>query len=471
MPDNQPARPAGRRTDKMHLGVFYWPGGHHVAGWRHPQAETDSPFNYRRCVELAQLAERGKFDLFFLADLVGIRPTDLDAQAGASRAVYFEPLTLLAALSTNTDKIGLVATATTTYNEPYHLARKFASLDLINGGRTGWNLVTSHNQAEAANFSRDTHMAHADRYARAEEFAEIVKGLWDSWDADAIVMDKEAGQYFDPDKLHFLNHRGPQFSVRGPLNVPRSPQGQPVIIQAGSSGPGRELAARTAEVIFTAAETLQEGQAFYTDVKQRMAKYGRSPDHVAVMPGLFPVIGRTKAEAQEKYDYLQSLVTPEVGLFLLQHLLGRDLSMYPLDEPLPDLADHDGAKGRTEVILRTARRDNLTLRQLYLQVAVARGHNIIIGTPDEVADEMEAWFEGHAADGFNILPPVFPTGLEDFVELVVPVLQRRGLFRTEYDSRTLRGHLGLPIPASRHRGSASEAAGIAAAEDAAVAVA
>ena len=457
------------RPDKMHLGVFYWPGGHHVAGWRHPRAETDSPFNYRRCVELAQLAERGKFDLFFLADLVGIRPTQLDAQAGASRAVYFEPLTLLAALSTNTDKIGLVATATTTYNEPYHLARKFASLDLINGGRTGWNLVTSHNQAEAANFSRDTHMAHADRYARAEEFAEIVKGLWNSWEPDAIVMDKEAGQYFDPAKLHFLNHRGANFQVRGPLNVPRSPQGHPVIVQAGSSGPGRELAARTAEVIFTAAETLKEGQAFYADVKERMKKYGRAASEVAVMPGLFPVIGRTKEEAQEKYDHLQSLVQPEVGLFLLQHLLGRDLSMYPLDEPLPELAEHDGAKGRTEVILRTARRDNLTLRQLYLQVAVARGHNIIIGTPEDVADEMEAWFEGYAADGFNILPPVFPTGLEEFVDMVVPVLQRRGLFRTEYEGSTLREHLGLPFPKVLTTASSSESAGIAAAEDAAVA--
>lgn len=455
-----------RRTDKMHLGVFYWPGGHHVAGWRHPAAETDSPFNYKRCLELARLAERGKFDLFFLADLVGIRPTQLEAQSGASRAVYFEPLTLLAALSGGTEHIGLVATATTTYNEPYHLARKFASLDLINGGRTGWNLVTSHNQAEAANFSRDTHMAHADRYERAEEFAEIVKGLWDSWDADAIVMDKAAGRYFDPEKLHFLNHRGKHFSVRGPLNVPRSPQGHPVIIQAGSSGPGRELAARTAEVIFTAAETLADGQAFYSDVKARMAKYGRAPNEVAIMPGLFPMIGSTEAEAQRKYDELQDLVQPEVGLFLLEHLLGRDLSMYALDEPLPDLADHDGAKGRTEVILRQARRDGLTLRQLYLQIAVARGHNIVVGTPEKVADVMEEWFEGHAADGFNLLPPVFPTGLEDFVDHVVPVLQKRGLFRTEYESTTLRGHLGLPFPQTRHASPAGDSAKAAAAEDA-----
>lgn len=442
---------AQRRTDKMKLGVFYWPGGHHVAGWRHPEAETDSPFNYRRCVELARLAERGKFDLFFLADLVGIRPTQLDAQAGAARAVYFEPLTLLSALSVATEKIGLVATATTTYNEPYHLARKFASIDLINGGRTGWNLVTSHNQAEAANFSRETHMAHADRYKRAHEFAEIVKGLWDSWEDDAIVMDKASGRYFDPDKMHFLHHKGEHFSVLGPLNVPRSPQGQPVIVQAGSSGAGRDLAAETAEVIFTAAESLKEGQAFYADVKGRLARHGRKPEHVAIMPGLFPVIGRTESEARETYEQLQSLVQPSVGLFLLQHLLGRDLSEYPLDEPLPELAEHDGAKGRTEVILRTARKQNLTLRQLYLQVAVARGHNIVIGTPSQVADVMEDWFHGHAADGFNILPPVFPTGLQKFVDLVVPELQKRGVFRTDYEATTLRGHLGLPVPAFRKR--------------------
>jgi FMN-dependent oxidoreductase (nitrilotriacetate monooxygenase family) len=309
-------------------------------------------------------------------------------------------------------------------------------------------------------------MAHGDRYARAEEFVEIVRGLWDSWDEGSIVMDKESGRYFDHDGLHFLNHRGENFLVRGPLNVPRSPQGHPVIVQAGSSGPGRELAARTAEVIFTAAETLKDGQAFYSDVKQRMQKYGRAPSDVAIMPGLFPVIGKTEAEAQEKYDYLQSLVQPDVGLFLLEHLLGRDLSMYPLDEPLPDLPEHDGAKGRTEVILRQARRDNLTLRQLYLQVAVARGHNIVIGTPAQIADVMQEWFEGHAADGFNVLPPVFPTGLQEFVDLVVPELQRRGLFRTEYEGKTLRDHLGLPYPKSRHTAAAADSVSVAAAEDA-----
>ncbi|MDQ8731978.1 LLM class flavin-dependent oxidoreductase [Bradyrhizobium sp. LHD-71] len=443
-----------RRDDQIKLGVFYWPGGHHVAAWRHPQAETDSVFDFRRCAELAQLAERGKIDLFFIADLVGIRPENIDAQAGAARAVYFEPLTLLGALSAVTDRIGLVATATTTYNEPYHLARKLASLDLINGGRTGWNLVTSHNQAEAANFGAETHMAHADRYDRATEFAEVVKGLWDSWEDDAIERNKQSGRYFDPAKLHFLNHKGKHFSVRGPLNVPRSPQGHPVLVQAGSSGPGRELAARTAEVIFTAAESIGEGQAFYSDVKERLKKYGRDPQHCCIMPGIFPVISRTQKEAEDKYEYLQSLVQPQVGLFLLQHLLGRDLSAYDPDKPLPDLPEHDGAKGRTEVILRTARKDNLTLRQLYLQIAVARGHTVVIGTPEKVADTMEEWFVGRAADGFNILPPVFPTSLEDFVELVIPELQRRNLFRKDYEGTTLREHLGLPKPEFVKRSSA-----------------
>ena len=438
------------RADKIHLGVFYWPGGHHVAGWRHPEAETDCPFNYRRCVELAQLAERGKFDLFFLADLVGIRPSKIEAQANASRAVYFEPLTLLAALSTATEKVGLVATATTTYNEPYHLARKFASLDLINGGRTGWNLVTSHNQAEAANFNRDTHMAHADRYERADEFVEIVKGLWDSWDDGSFVMDKESGQYFEPGGLHFLNHRGKHFLVRGPLNVPRSPQGHPVIIQAGSSGPGRELAARTAEVIFTAAETLADGQAFYADVKQRMAEI-----RDAAAPR------RHHARPLPRHRPHRSRGAREIRLPAIPR--AARCRPVPARAPARPRPLHVSAR-RTAAGTRRARRRQGPHRShpppgaprqpdpppALPQVAVARGHNIVIGTPEQIADVMQEWFEGHAADGFNILPPVFPTGLQEFVDLVVPELQRRGLFRTEYEGSTLREHLGLPYPKSRH---------------------
>src|SRR3954451_21110057 len=441
------------REDKIHLGVFYWPGGHHVAGWRHPEAETDSPFNYRRCVELAQLAERGKFDLFFLADLVGIRPSKIAAQANASRAVYFEPLTLLAALSTATDKVGLVATATTTYNEPYHLARKFASLDLINSGRTGWNLVPSHNQAEAANFNRDTHMAHADRYERAEEFVKIVKGLWDSWDDGSIVMDKESGRYFDPDGLHFLNHRGKHFLVRGPLNVPRSPQGHPVIVQAGTSDDGMGVAAKYAEVIFGAPLTIEASQSYFKEVKGRARKkFGRNPEHLKVMPGLSVYVGRTAAEANEKFAHQNSLMHPVVAREILSTVLGNvDLTPYDFDGPLPENLPMSNASQSTfKYVTELAKKDKLTMRQIAQVVAGARAKMVVKGTPKQVVDHMEQWFVEEAADGFNIMPPYLPGSLNDFVELVIPELQRRGLFRTEYTGRTLRDNLGLPRPPSRY---------------------
>jgi FMN-dependent oxidoreductase (nitrilotriacetate monooxygenase family) len=435
--------------DMIKMGLFYWPGGHHIAGWRHPEAETDGVHNFRRIAELARTCERGKFHFFFLADLIGIWPRDLPAQSRATRAAYFEPLTLIGALSAVTEKIGFVATASTTYNEPYHIARKFASLDNINGGRTGWNLVTSHAAAEAANFSRDQHAAHGDRYVRAREFAEVVMGLWDSWEDGAILEDKEQGRYFDPDKLHFLNHVGPNFQVRGPLNVPRSPQGRPIIVQAGSSNDGRDLAAATADVIFAATNKIEDGQAFHADIKARTHAKGRNPDHIAVMPGIFPIIGGTEAEAQRKYEELQALVEPEIGLFLLSHLLGTDVSGFNPDKPLPDLPENSGAKGRREVIMGMARREGLTLRELYLKVAVARGHNLVIGTPEQVADVMERWFLENACDGFNLLPPTFPTGLDDFVDGVVPILQQRGLYRTDYVEGTLRDNLGLPYPENR----------------------
>ena len=441
-------------NETMKMGLFYWPGGHHVAGWRHPQAETDGVYNFRRIADLARTCERGKFHFFFLADLIGIWPRDLDAQSRATRAAYFEPLTLLGALSAVTDRIGLVATASTTYNEPYHIARKFASLDNINGGRTGWNLVTSHAAAEAANFSRDEHSAHGDRYARAREFADVVMGLWDSWEEGAILEDKASGRYFDPDKLHFLNHRGDAFQVRGPLNVPRSPQGRPIIVQAGSSDAGRDLAAATADIIFAATNKIEDGQAFYRDVKARVVKHGRDPAHLSVMPGIFPIIGGTESEAHDKFEQLQALVEPDIGLFLLSHLLGHDVSSFDPDLPLPDLPDNSGAKGRREVIMGIARRENLTLRQLYLKIAVARGHNLVIGTPEQVADVMETWFKESACDGFNLLPPTFPTGLDDFVDGVVPILQKRGLYRADYVEGTLRENLGLPYPANSLAGAA-----------------
>jgi alkanesulfonate monooxygenase len=349
-----------------------------------------------------------------------------------------------------TEYIGLVATASTTYNEPYHLARKFASLDHLSCGRVGWNLVTSSTEAEALNFNREKHMEHTLRYERAREFVDVVTKLWDSWEDDAFSRDKESGVYFDPDKLHIPNHKGKHFLVRGPLNIARPPQGYPVIVQAGSSEAGQELAAQTAEVIFTAQQTLAEAQVFYSNVKEKLAKYGRSPEDVKIMPGVFPMIGRTEQEAKEKFDRLQELIDPKVGLGLLAGMLGKvNLSDYPLDEPLPDLPETNLVKSRQKMLFDLARRENLTIRQLYLWVAGARGHWQILGSPKQIADQLEDWFVNGGADGFNIMPPYLPDSLDEFVELVIPELQHRELFRTEYEGRTLRENLGLPRPINK----------------------
>lgn len=435
---------------QLKLGAFFYPTGHHVAAWRHPEAQADAGVNLAHYVEVAQLAERGKFDLFFLADHLSAWPGSIEAQSRMARAEYLEPLTVLSAVAALTSNIGLVATATTTYNEPFHIARKYASLDHISAGRAAWNLVTSSIENEAANFGFDAHLAHAKRYERAREFAQVVTGLWDSWDDDAFLRNKTSGLYFKPDGLYILNHKGTHFSVKGPLNVARSPQGRPVIVQAGSSGDGKLLAAETAEIVFTAHLTRGDAQAFYADVKEQVVRAGRSPDDVKIMPGLFPVIGRSAAEAEEKYDELQSLVHPDVGLALLASMLGgADLSGYPLDGPLPDLPATNNLKSRADLLIAAARRENLTIRQLYLRNAGGRGHYTVIGTPSQIADAMEDWFVNHAADGFNVMPPVLPGDLRDFVDLVVPELQRRGLFRTEYAGRTLRENLGLKRPANQ----------------------
>lgn len=438
------------RKDSLKLGAFLMTAGHHVAAWRHPGAQPDAGVSLRHYIELAQAAERAKFDHIFFADNVAVSNFTPEALRRTARADGFEPITLLSALAAVTDRIGLVATATTTYNEPYNLARKFASLDLLSGGRSGWNLVTSANEQEAQNFNRDAHPAHADRYQRAREFAEVVTGLWDSWDDDAFVRDTGDGLFYDAGKLHTLNHRGQHFQVRGPLNVARSPQGRPVLVQAGSSEPGKELAAETAEVIFTAQQTLADAQAFYADVKSRMAAYGRAPDTLKILPGILPVIGRSRAEAEEKYEALQSLIHPEVGLSLLSAMLGgADLSGYPLDGPLPDLAATNSGKSRQSLLIDLARREGLSIRQLYLRIAGARGHWTVRGTAADVADQLEAWFHGAGADGFNVMPPTLPAGLTDFIDGVIPELRRRGLFRTEYEGTTLRENLGLPRPADR----------------------
>ncbi len=356
-------------------------------------------------------------------------------------------------LSGTTDHIGLVATATTSYNEPYHVARKFASLDHISGGRAGWNLVTSGQREEAQNFGREAHYEHGVRYERAREFAQVVTALWDSWDDDAFIRDKASGQFFNPQGLHTLDHKGKFFSVRGPLNVPRSPQGRPVIVQAGGSEDMINVAAEFAEVIFCAPLTLEAGQKLYRELKQTMAKHGREPDDMKIMPGLSTMIGASESEANEKYEELQSLIHPIVAREILATILGGiDLSVYPLDGPVPEhLADGASSQYAAKSAIDLAKRENLTLRQLAMRMAGARGKAVVKGTPQQIVDMMEEWFVGGAADGFNIMPPYLPGGLNDFVKYIVPELQRRGLFRTEYEGATLRENLGLRRPESRYR--------------------
>ena len=436
---------AGQRS-QMKLGMFYWPCGHHIAAWRHPDGVADSGANLAHLVEIARLAERGLFDMFFMADSVSFWRGSLESMTHDSYGTWIEPFTLMCALAQHTTHLGLVCTATTTYDQPYSLARRFASLDLISGGRAGWNLVTSANRSEADSFGLAEHVEKSERYRRAREFAQTVRGLWNSWGDDAFVRDKRAGIYFDRDKLQVMEHAGEFFRVRGPLNVSPSPQGEPVLVQAGASDDGRALAAETAEVIFGAQQTLAGAQAFYADVKARMAAHGRDPDGLKIMPGLLVALGRTHDEAVDKYEALQELIDPLTGLQLLSKRLDYDLSGYPVDGPLPDIPRNATASTRVDLFVEIARREKLTIRDLYRRVAGARGHCEIVGTPVEVADMMEEWVTGAACDGFNIMPPIFPSGLRDFVDLVVPELQRRGLYRTAYAGTTLRENLGLPRP-------------------------
>lgn len=426
---------------QLKLNAFLLRHGHHVAGWRHPQSDlTSAPFSVYK--KLAQSAERACFDAVFFADSLSV----------TGGAAGLEPLTLLSALAASTDKIGLIGTATTTYNEPYHVARKFASLDSISGGRAGWNLVTSDNPSESRNFGRDEHVGHAERYARAREFHTVVQGLWDSWEDDAFVHDRTSDRLYDPARLHATNHHGANFNVAGPLNVARSPQGRPVVVQAGGSEAGRALAAETADAVFTAHATLASAQAFYRDLKSRLPAFGRTPESLLVLPGLFAVTGQSQGEADDKFGLLQDLVDPRDGLALLGRMIGNiDLSGYPLDGPLPDLPQTDtGQRSRQQLLTDLAHGDNLTIRQLYLRIAGGRGHFTVVGTPATIADQMQAWFEQEAADGFNVMPPWLPGGLDDFTALVVPELQRRGLFRSRYAGSTLREHFGLDKPANRH---------------------
>ncbi|MGX9178860.1 LLM class flavin-dependent oxidoreductase [Mesorhizobium sp. BHbdii] len=416
---------------QMKLGAFLWATGHHIAAWRHPKAHVTAGVDIEHYIQLARTAEAAKFDMIFCEDAAGVREADINIASQTSRSIGFEPISLLSALAAQTSRIGLVSTASTSYTEPYGLARTFLSLDHLSGGRAGWNLVTSASHIEAANFGATGLRPHADRYERAREFAAVVTALWQG------KLDGVSGP----------GHDGRSFSVRDPLDLPRSPQGAPVMVQAGASDEGRDLAARTADVVFTAAQTFEEAKTFYDDLKGRLATYGREPDDIKIMPGVAPIVAATEAEATAKYEELQELIPDDVGVALLSSYLSiSDLWRYPIDGPLPELPASEGMQSRQALVIEQSRRDNLSIRQLARHFAGARGHWRVVGTPAQIADELEARFEGGAADGFNVMPSYFPGELDAFAVLVVPELQRRGLFRTDYEGSTLRDHLGMKRP-------------------------
>ncbi|MFJ1701808.1 LLM class flavin-dependent oxidoreductase [Kitasatospora sp. NPDC088346] len=432
---------------QLHFNLFLMGVGHHEAAWRHPRTDPHRAADVAHFQELARTAEAASFDSVFLADGVEAR-----SDGGWGLISHFEPFTLLTALAVVTERIGLIGTVSTGFSEPYNLARQFASLDHISHGRAGWNIVTSAGDRAAQNFGRDANQEHAVRYRRADEFLRVTTALWDSWEDGALLLDRARGAFADPAKVHEIHHVGEHFRVRGPLNIPRSPQGHPLLVQAGSSDSGRAFAARWAEAVFTAQQTPAEGRAFYADLKRQAAEAGRDPAGLKVLPGIVPVLGSTEAEAKALDQELDDLIDPARAIGVLSTVLGVDLTDHPLDAPLPPLppvTEINGAKSRFELIRDLAERDRLTLRQLVGRLGGGRGHQVVVGTPEQVADHIEHWFTHRAADGFNIMPPVLPDGLTDFVEHVLPVLRRRGLFREGYHGRTLREHYGLPRPVGR----------------------
>jgi alkanesulfonate monooxygenase len=421
----------------------------HTGAWRYPGAFTDANFNFAHIKRFAQKLEAGKFDAFFMADHLAVLNMPMEALKRSATVTSFEPMTLLPALAAVTKHLGLIATGSTTYEEPYHVARRFASLDHISGGRAAWNVVTTSNPNASLNFGIDEQMEHDERYSRAREFYDVVTGLWDSWADDAFIRNVESGIYFDPEKMRALDHKGKYFSVRGPLNIGRPVQGWPVIVQAGASEAGRQLAAETAEAIFASARTLADGQAFYADVKDRMEKLGRDPDHLKVLPGCLVVVGETVEEAQEKRALLDSGVHYESSVAALSIALGTDASLFDPEGPLPDIPETNTSQSGRERAIKLAREENLTVRQLAQRLGGYSGL-AMVGTPERIADQMEEWLIERGCDGFNIMFPHLPDGLDDFVDRVVPVLQMRGLFRTEYEGATLRENLGLPRPENRY---------------------
>jgi len=433
---------------QLRLGAFMRPTTIHTGAWRYPGAYPDANFNFAHLKHFAQTLERGRFDAFFMADHLAVLNMPVEALKRSHTVTSFEPLTLLSALAAVTEHLGLIATASTTFDEPYHVARRFASLDHLSGGRAGWNVVTTSNPDAALNFGLDEHVEHDERYRRAREFFDVVTGLWDSWADDAFIRDVDAGLFFDPQKLHVLGHKSQYFSVRGPLNIARPVQGWPVIVQAGASEAGRQLAAETAEVIFTVPPTLADGQRFYADVKGRMEKLGRLRDHLKILPALFVVVADTLDEAREKRALLDTLVHYESGIASLSIALGHDVSGFDPDGPLPEIPESNASRSARQRVVDWAQRENLTIRQLAQRVGGYSGLEMV-GTPAMIADQMEAWLAGEGSDGFNVMFPYLPGGLDDFVDKVIPELQRRGIFRREYEGATLRENLGLPRPGNR----------------------
>jgi FMN-dependent oxidoreductase (nitrilotriacetate monooxygenase family) len=433
---------------QLRLGAFMRPVSLHTGAWRYPGAFPDANFSFTHLKRFAQTLERGRFDAFFMADHLAVLNMPMDALKRSATVTSFDPLTLLPALAVVTEHLGLIATASTTFDQPYHLARKFASLDHISGGRAGWNLVTTSNPDAALNFGLEEHMEHGERYRRAREFFDVVTGPWDSWADDAFIRDVDTGVYFDPEKLHVLNHKGPYLSVRGPLNIARPIQGWPVVVQAGSSEDGRQIAAETAEVIFSAPSSLAEGQRFYADVKGRMAALGRDPDHLKILPGAFIIVGDSEEEAKQKRLLLDSFVHYDSAIASLSIALGHDASGFDPDGPLSEIPESNASKSARQKAIDMARADNLTVRQLARRLGGFSGL-AMVGTPAMIADQMEEWLESRGSDGFNVFFPYLPAGLDDVVERVVPELQRRGIFRREYEGKTLRENLGLPRPENR----------------------
>jgi FMN-dependent oxidoreductase (nitrilotriacetate monooxygenase family) len=438
---------------ELHLNAFLMEAGHHEAAWRLPESNPRADFDLGHWIRIAKLAEDAKFDSLFLADGPALTGNGAFRPPG-----QLEPFTLLTALSQHTSRIGLIATVSSTYNEPYNLARRLASVDHVSGGRAGWNIVTSAGADEAANFGLDQRPDHAARYDRADEFLTVAKALWDSWEREAVRADKASGHYAYPARLHAIDHAGNHFKVAGPLNVERPPQGHPLLVQAGSSDDGKNFAARHAEAIFTAHQTYDRAADFYRDIKTRAKAAGRDPDRVLVLPGIVPFIGSTEEEAAELARRFDELRIPEYGLGQLAWNFETDPSVFELDGPLPDFIlarpKLQGSQSRSDLIIELAVRENLTVREILSRLGGGRGHFTFIGTPDQAADTIISWFEGGAADGFNVMAPALPSQLEAFIEHVLPILRDKGLFREEYRGTSLRDHYGLAVPANQFHSDA-----------------